>query len=291
MARLLKGTDVSAALIESMTEEVGRLRERGIIPTLAILRVGERGSDIAYEKGAMKRAAQVGVDVKQVILPENVTEMDFLQTLESLNRDPSVSGILMFRPLPGQIDDEKARDALIPEKDVDGCTDGSLAGVFTNTEKGFAPCTAEAAMKILDYYGIDPCGKRATVIGRSLVIGRPVAMMLMAKGATVTICHTKTINVPEIARGADILIAASGQPESVDSSFVREGQVVIDVGVTWSEAKNKLVGDVCFEEAEPVVQAITPVPGGVGAVTSSILISHVIRAAENLYNEEEKQIS
>ena len=280
MAELLKGADVSAALMEEMAAKTGILREQGIRPTLAILRVGENDSDIAYERGAMKKASQAGVEVRQVILPEDVSEEAFLQTLEELNHDPAVHGILMFRPLPRQIDDEKARAALLPAKDVDGCTDGSLAGVFTGTAKGFAPCTAEAVMKVLEYYGIDPCGKRAVVIGRSLVIGRPVAMMLMAKGATITICHTKTKNVPEIAREADLLIAASGRPESIDASYTREGQIVIDVGVSFSEEKGKLVGDVLFDEVQPIAGAITPVPGGVGTVTSTILISHVVDAAE-----------
>ena len=285
MGKLLKGADVAAAMTEQMKEQVRTLNEQGIRPTLAILRVGENDSDIAYERGAMKRASQTGVEVRQVVLSKDVREEAFLHTLEELDQDPLVHGILMFRPLPRQIDDEKARAALLPAKDVDGCTDGSLAGVFTGTKKGYAPCTAEAVMKILDHYGIDPCGKRAVVIGRSLVIGRPVAMMLMARQATVTICHTKTKNVPEIAREADILIAASGQSESIDASYIRQGQVVIDVGVSWSEEKGKLVGDVLFDEAEPVASAITPVPGGVGAVTSTILISHVVNAAQKAQSE------
>ncbi len=279
-ARRLSGTEVSGELIRKMTAQTEELKARGICVSLAILRVGEKDNDIAYERGVLKRAGQAGVSVKQVILSQDVSEADFLQKLEELNADPDVHGILMFRPLPKQINEEKARAALLPSKDVDGCTEGSLAGIFTGTHTGFAPCTAEAAMKILEHYGIDPCGKRAVVIGRSLVIGRPVAMMLMEKGATVTICHTKTKNVPDIAREADILIAASGQPESVNADYVREGQIVIDVGVSWSEEKGKLVGDVCFDEVESIVGAITPVPGGVGAVTSSILLSHVIRAAE-----------
>ena len=186
----------------------------------------------------------------------------------------------MFRPLPKHLDEKKAISLLRPDKDVDGCTDGSMAGVFTGKDLRFAPCTAEAAMKILEHYGIDPCGKKAAVIGRSLVIGRPVAMMLMACGATPAICHTKTKDVPEITKQADILIAASGQPESVSADYVSPGQVIIDVGISWSEEKGKLVGDVLFDEVEPVVAAITPVPGGVGAVTSSVLVTHVVEAAK-----------
>ncbi|MBO4214386.1 MAG: bifunctional 5,10-methylenetetrahydrofolate dehydrogenase/5,10-methenyltetrahydrofolate cyclohydrolase, partial [Lachnospiraceae bacterium] len=172
------------------------------------------------------------------------------------------------------------RKMLNPAKDVDGCTDGSLAGVFTNTEIGFPPCTAEAAMKILEYYNIDPKGKNVTVIGRSLVIGRPVAMMLMHKNATVTICHTRTVDVPSITRKAEIVIAASGQMESVNKEYLSEGQTVIDVGIGWSEEKQKLCGDVLFEEADGLVEKITPVPGGVGSVTTSVLVSHVVEAAK-----------
>lgn len=279
MAELLKGAAVSADMIEKMKADVLRLKEKGVEPTLAIFRVGEKENDLAYEKGAMKRCEQVGVTVKNVVLPEDVEEETFFATLKGLNEDASVHGILMFRPLPKHLDEENARKMLDPAKDVDGCTDGSMAGVFTGADLGFSPCTAEAAMKILEFYGIDPMGKKAAVIGRSLVIGRPVAMMLMAKGATPAICHTKTKDVPGITKQADIIIAASGQPESVGAEYVKEGQVIIDVGISWSEEKGKLVGDVKFDEVEPVVKAITPVPGGVGAVTSSVLVSHVVSAA------------
>ena len=168
---------------------------------------------------------------------------------------------------------------LAAEKDVDGCTDLSLAGVFTNTELGFAPCTAEAAMEILKFYNIPLQGKKAVVIGRSLVIGRPVAMLLMHANATVTICHTKTTDITAITRDADIVVVASGQMESVGKEFLSEGQTVIDVGISWNSEKNKLCGDVKFDEAEEIVDAITPVPGGVGGVTTSILVKHVVEAA------------
>jgi len=203
----------------------------------------------------------------------------FFRTLRELNEDPAVHGILMFRPLPKQLDGEKARRMLAPEKDVDGCTDGSLAGVFTNTALGFPPCTAQAAMEMLRFYGVDPKGKRVAVIGRSLVIGRPVAMMLMHANATVTVCHTRTVDVPSVTREADIVVAASGQMESVGAAYLREGQIVLDVGIGWNEAKQKLCGDVLAEEAEPIVAALTPVPGGVGNVTSAVLCKHVVEAA------------
>lgn len=280
MADILKGSPVAEALTEKMKADVAELNSKGINPTLAILRVGERPDDISYERGAVKRAEKAGVSIKQVILPADVTQTEFDKALLSLNADREVHGILMFRPLPEHLDSEKARKMLAPEKDVDGCTDGSLAGVFINTQTGFPPCTAQAAMEILHYYGVEIKGKKAAVIGRSLVIGRPVAMMLMHENATVAICHTKTVDVPSITREADILIAAAGVLRSVNSDFINPDQVVIDVGINWDEEKQGIAGDVDFASVEPAVKAITPVPGGVGTVTTSVLISHVIEAAK-----------
>ena len=280
MAEIWKGAPVAAALSETVAAEAAELTAKGVLPTLAIFRVGERDDDLAYERGAMKRCEKVGVRVKNVVLPADVDSDTFFRTLEALNTDPEIHGILMFRPLPKQLDGEKARRMLAPEKDVDGCTDGSLAGVFTNTALGFPPCTAQAAMEMLRYYGVDPKGKRVAVIGRSLVIGRPVAMMLMHANATVTVCHTRTVDVPAVTREADIVVAASGQMESVGANYLRPGQIVIDVGIGWNEAKQKLCGDVKAEEAEPLAAALTPVPGGVGSVTSAVLCKHVVEAAK-----------
>lgn len=280
MAEILKGAPVAAAITAQMQKDVEGLRAKGVDPTLAILRVGERPDDLAYERGALKRAEKAGVTVKQVVLPEDVSQDDFDRTLAGLNEDAGVHGILMLRPLPAQLDNERARQMLAPEKDIDGCTDGSLAGVFTNTKTGFPPCTAQAAMEMLHYYGYDVKGKKVAVIGRSLVIGRPVAMMLMHENATVVNCHTKTVDVPSITREADIIIAATGRLRNVTPEFVKEGQVIIDVGVNWDEEKGGIAGDVDFDAVEPLVSAITPVPGGVGTVTSSVLISHVVEAAK-----------
>lgn len=279
MAEILKGKPVADAICEEVKARALTLSEQGITPTLAILRVGEREDDLSYERGAMKRCEQVGVLVKNVVLPADVAMEVLYETIETLNNDDSVHGILMFRPLPKHIDGEKARNLIAASKDVDGCTDLSLAGVFTGGKIGYAPCTAEAAVAILKHYGIALSGKKVTVIGRSLVIGRPVSLLLMQENATVTICHTRTVDVPSVARNADIIVAASGQMESVDASYLREGQVVIDVGIGWNEAKQKLCGDVLFDEAEPIVSKITPVPGGVGSVTTSILVRHVVEAA------------
>ncbi|MBR5636563.1 MAG: bifunctional 5,10-methylenetetrahydrofolate dehydrogenase/5,10-methenyltetrahydrofolate cyclohydrolase [Pseudobutyrivibrio sp.] len=285
MAKLLKGKDVVEALNAKLSKEVEELKAKGVEPTLGILRVGERPDDLSYERGALKRCEQVGVQVKVVALPEDVSESEFFDTLDKLNNDITIHGILMFRPLPKHIDGERARKLLTADKDVDGCTDLSLAGVFTNTELGFAPCTAEAAMEILKYYNVSLSGKKAAVIGRSLVIGRPVAMMLMHENATVTICHTRTVDVPAITKEADIVVVASGQMESVGADYLRAGQTVIDVGISWNEEKNKLCGDVKFDEVESIVDAITPVPGGVGGVTTSILVRHVVEAATRSFSK------
>ena len=279
MAKLLKGKEVVDALNIKMANQVEDLKANGVNPTLAILRVGEKADDLSYERGAIKRCEQVGVTVRVEVLPEDVSETAFFEKLNELNEDEAVHGILMFRPLPKHIDGEKARNMLKAEKDVDGCTDLSLAGVFTNTNLGFAPCTAEAAMEILRHYQIALSGKKVTVIGRSLVIGRPVAMMLMHENATVTICHTKTLDIPSITKDADIVVVASGQMESIGKEYLREGQTVIDVGISWNDEKGKLCGDVKFDEVEPIVDSITPVPGGVGGVTTSILVKHVVEAA------------
>ena len=282
MEKILKGTPVAQAIIDRTLCDANALKEKGVIPTLAILRVGERADDISYEKGAMKRCAQAGVDVKNVVLPSDVGENEFFETLNSLNKDDSVHGILMFRPLPKHIDGEKARQMLAIQKDVDGCTDGSLAGVFANSKTGFTPCTAQAAMEILKYYGCECSGKRAVVLGRSLVVGRPVAMLLMHENATPTICHTRTKNPAELSKQADIVIACTGQMESLGADYFRAGQIVIDVGINWNEEKNKLCGDVRFDEVSDIVEAITPVPGGVGGVTTAVLVSHVVEAAKRL---------
>ena len=279
MAQLLKGADVVGAMNERMAVEAGALKAKGITPTLAIIRVGDRPDDISYERGATKRCGAVGVEVRSITLSADVAQAELMQCLTALNDDESVHGILIFRPLPKHLDEVAICAALKPEKDVDGITEGSLAGVFTGSGKGFAPCTAQACIEILDHYGIDCKGKRAVVIGRSLVVGKPAAIMLMGKHATVTVCHTRTIDMPLISRGAEILIVAAGRMESLTGEYFSPGQVVIDVGINWNEEKGKLCGDVLFEEAEPIVAAITPVPGGVGTVTTSVLVSHVIEAA------------
>lgn len=279
MAQLLKGAEVVSALNETIQADVTALLSRGVTPTLAILRVGDKPDDLAYERGAMKRAETVGVAVRQIALPQTVSQEELLAEIEKINSDESIHGCLMLRPLPKHIDDLRAREALLPEKDIDGITEGSLAGVFTGTKRGFPPCTAQACMEILRHYQIDLAGKNAIVIGRSLVIGKPVAMMLLGQNATVTICHTKTKDMPALTKRADILIVAAGKPGVVGAEYVAQGQIVLDVGINFN-AEGKMTGDADFAAVEPIVGAITPVPGGVGTVTTSVLMAHVVEAAK-----------
>lgn len=282
MSMLLKGAPVASAINEKMKGDVATLRKRSVIPTLAIVRVGERPDDLSYERGAMKRCASVGVEVRNIVFPEDVSKEEFYACIDNLNNDDSVHGILVFRPVPKHLDNDRVRNAIVPEKDVDGCTDGSLAGVFTAAELGFAPCTAQAVMEVLSYYGVDCTGKEAVVVGRSLVVGRPLAMLLMHKNATVTVCHTRTKDVAKHTKAADILVVCSGQMESFGAEYVRPGQTVLDVGISWNEEKQKLCGDVKFDEVSPIVDAITPVPGGIGSVTTSVLVSHVVESAKRM---------
>ena len=278
MAMLLKGADAARALTEQLREQAEELKKNGTEPCLAILRVGAREDDLSYERGALKRCEKVGITVRQVVLPEDAGQQELMDNIRSLNEDERVHGVLMFRPLPKQFDDRTVRAALRPEKDIDGITDGSLAGVFTNTDLGYAPCTAQACMEILKYYNVPLSGKRAVVVGRSLVVGKPAAMMLDRENATVTLCNSRTQNLPEVCRQADIVVVAMGKMAAVGADCLRAGQTVVDVGIHVNE-EGKLCGDVQFAAAEPVVDAITPVPGGVGTVTTSVLVGHVVQAA------------
>ena len=288
MAKQLLGKEVNEALVAALQTRTAALREKGVTPCLGIIRLGENPSDLSYEKGATKRAEEVGVAVKNYILPENATKEEVLAVIDEVNADASVHGVLMFRPLPKHLkaDQDEICNRLAPCKDVDSMTHMSNAGVFEGQDLGYAPCTPAACMEILDYYGIDCKGKNAVVIGRSLVVGKPAAMMLMGKNATVTVCHTRTVNTADICRNADIIVTAAGVLNSLTKDFVREGQIVIDVSMNWNpekittKGKGGMSGDCVFEEVEPIVEAITPVPGGVGAVTTTVLMKHEVEAAE-----------
>ena len=279
MALLLKGGEAAAAMNEKTAARVAALTAAGVVPTLAVVRMGAREDDLSYERGVMNRCAKLGIQVKHCLLEADASQDQLMEVIRDINRDSSIHGCLLFRPLPAQINDKAVREALAPEKDVDGITDASLAGVFTGSGVGYAPCTAQACVEILDHYGIPLEGKRVTVVGRSLVVGKPAAMLLDRKNATVTICNSRTRNLPEICRSADVLVVAMGKRGAIGGDCVAPGQVVVDVGIHTDE-NGKLCGDVRFAEAEPVVEAITPVPGGVGAMTTSVLAAHVVEAAE-----------
>ena len=291
MAMQLLGKEVNEKLNARIIADCEALKAKGVNPTLAIVRCGERPDDLSYETGATKRAELLGVNVEKFVLPEDVSKEELLKVIDEINANDKIHGVLMFRPLPTHLkaDQDEICNRLDPRKDVDGMTDGSNAGVFMGKQLGFAPCTPAACMEILDHYGIDCTGKKAVVIGRSLVVGKPAAMMLMGKNATVTVCHTRTKDVPAEAREADILISAAGVLKSLTKEYVRPGQIVVDVSINWDAekinakgGKGGIAGDAVFEEVEPIVEAITPVPGGVGAVTTSVLIGHVVEAAKRM---------
>ena len=260
MAKLLSGKEVTASLNEEIRKKTELLTAHHITPKLGIIRIGEREDDISYERGATKRCETLGVSYEKFLLPEDASEEMVLNTIAQVNEADDIHGVLLFRPLPRHLDENKIINALAVEKDIDGITDRSMASVFLGKQGGFAPCTPSACMKILDHYGIDCSGKKAVVIGRSPVVGKPAAMMLLQKNATVTICHTKTTDMPSVVKEADIVIVAAGRAGVIDAKYLRAGQTVIDVGINVNE-EGKLCGDVNFADAEPVVDAITPVPG------------------------------
>lgn len=281
MAKQLLGKEVTASLNERIKAQVAKLQEKGIQPTLGIIRVGENPSDLSYERGATKRCETLGVACEKIVLPEDVSQEELLKVIDDVNKNDKIHGVLLFRPLPKHLNQAVIENALDPAKDVDCMTDGSMSGVFTGKKIGFPPCTPQACMEILDHYNIDCTGKKATVIGRSLVVGKPAAMMLIKKNATVTVCHTRTVDMPSVTREADIIIVAAGRAGVVGAEYVRPGQIVIDVGINMND-EGKLCGDVDYAAVEPIVEAITPVPGGVGSVTTSVLVGHVVEAAARL---------
>ena len=282
MAEILKGAPVAGAITRRNAQAVEELKAKGVTPTLAIVRLGEKPEDLAYEKGALKRAEKTGVAVKQFVFPEDMTEKALIKEIKNINGDDSIHGVLMFRPLPEHIDEKAVCETLAPEKDMDGITSGSMAGVFMDTDLGYPPCTAEAVMELLDHYDVPLKGSKVTIFGRSLVIGKPVTMMLMARHATITVCHSRTAidDFRDAGRNADIVVSAMGRAKMIGAEVLGSGQTIIDVGINLDEEGN-LCGDVNFEEAEETAAAITPVPGGVGSVTTAVLMKHVIRAAEH----------
>lgn len=281
MAELLRGAPVARAIAEGLAARVDALRARGVEPRLAVVRVGEREDDLAYERAAERRCLAAGIAFQRVVLEAgNIDQAALEAALDALGARGDVHGILLLRPLPAPLDDAAAVGRIPAEKDVDCAGPAGLLATLSGRGGGFAPCTAESALAILDHYGVPLDGANVTVVGRSLVIGRPVSALLLARNATVTTCHTHTRDLAAACRAADVIVAAAGSPAAIGPDCVRPGQVVVDVGTNWDAAAGRLVGDVDFDAVESVVSAITPVPGGVGAVTTAILARHVVEAAE-----------
>lgn len=274
---LLKGIDVANAIDEKLIKEGADMGGR--VPKLAIIRVGERPDDMSYERGATKKMEKVGFACETFVFPETIDNEAFQKEFDAINDNPQIDGILLLRPLPKHLDEEAVVGRISPEKDLDGISPVNLAKVFAGDKTGFAPCTAEAVVEMLDFAGIDVTGKRVTVVGRSLVIGKPVSMLLLKKNATVTICHTKTKDMKEECRRADILVAAAGVAKMITAEYVGKGAVVIDVGINVDN-NGKLCGDVDTDGISSLASVATPVPGGVGSVTTSVLAKHLLQAAK-----------
>ena len=275
---LLKDAPVSAAIREWAAEEIKQLQ--GSVPKLAIIRVGEKPDDMSYERSAVKKMEAFGLRVQIFVFPKDISDEEFKEAFQKINKDPDVTGILLLRPLPRQIKEKEIEAMIDPKKDLDGISPVNIAKVFSGDPSGFAPCTAEAVIEILKANNISIEGKRAAVIGRSMVIGKPLSMLLLKENATVTICHTRTKELPEICRQAEILVAAAGKAGMVEESWVSDGAVVIDVGINVDE-NGKLCGDVDQASMESRNLLLTPVPGGVGAVTTAVLAKHLIQAARS----------
>ncbi len=279
MTRILHSKPVTDAIAADLEHRVERLHILGIDPTLAIVRGGSRPDDLSYERTANRRAKALGLSTCVYEMDEKVSQERLLLQIRRINADSSVHGCLIFRPLPSSMEDKLVCDELAMGKDVDGVSTASLGAVFTDANEGFAPCTAEACVKTLDFYEIPIEGKHVVVVGRSLVVGKPVAMLLLRRNASVTICHSRTDDLAEIMRTADIVICATGRARAYDASYFRPGQTVLDVGINF-DAEGNLCGDVDYDSVAPIVDAITPVPGGLGSVTTSITMEHTVFAAE-----------
>lgn len=273
---LLKGKDVAAGLKKEIAGKTAQRAENGRKPCLAIVRVGENGPDIAYENRVKKNAEELGIDVRVLVCEPEIRQDDLLAEVERLGEDPAVDGILIFRPLPEQIDEEQIACAVNAEKDADCMNPVQLQRILAGDRQAIAPCTPEAVIEILRYYHIPIEGKRVVIVNRSLVLGKPLALLFLQENATVTVCHSKTENLAAVTREADIVVTGVGRPRFFTPEYFNENAVVVDVGINFEDGK--MCGDVDFERVEGHVAAITPVPGGVGAVTSTILLRHVVRA-------------
>lgn len=273
---VLKGAEVSAAIKGQVSETLAKLN--GQIPKLAIVRVGERPDDLSYERGAIKKMENFGLRVQSYVYPADISDAEFKEAFAKINEDPDVTGILLLRPLPKQICEKDIEQMIDPKKDLDGISPVNIAKVFAGDSTGYAPCTAEAVIEVLKANEIPIEGKRVTVVGRSMVVGKPLSMLMVKENATVTICHTRTRDLKGACQNAEILVAAAGRAKMLDQEYVGAGAVVIDVGINVDE-NGKLCGDVDFERIQEHASMATPVPGGVGAVTTAVLAKHLVQAA------------
>ena len=271
----LGGKEVADKIVEDLKVKVEDLKGKGVNPKLAILRVGARDDDLAYERGVLKRFESAGVEVEVTAVDAGISQEELDKTFDGINNDPKVHGILVFRPLPKGLSDEHMRRTIDPGKDSDFMDIRNMENVLAGVPDAAAPCTAEAVMALIKHYQIETKGKKVTVVGRSLVIGKPAALLLTTANATVTICHTKTVNIEEECKNADIIVACCGVAKMITEKFVKPGQIVIDVGMNVDE-EGKLCGDVDYEKVSEIADAVTPVPGGVGSITTAILLKHVV---------------
>ena len=283
MAEILKGIEVANAMREGLIAKCDELKAKGVAPCLAIVRVGERPDDLAYERGVLKRFEGLGIKVRVEAFDEKISQGEFELEFGRVNEENDIHGILLFQPLPKNLDSEAVKKAINPRKDVDCMCEANMAKVFKGDDSGYVPCTPMAVMEILKHFEIPVSGKDVTIVGRSVVVGKPLSMLLLGENATVTICHSKTADLAEKCRRADILIAAAGVAKMIRADFIKPGAVVIDVGINIDDAGN-LCGDVDFEKAENIASRITPVPGGVGSVTTSILASNTLKSADMVLN-------
>ncbi len=265
-------------IAQEVTERMEKLAQKNVVPTLAVIRVGEREDDLSYERGLLKRFDSVGAKVVSKVLPLDVTEEELVDTLKACNNDNDIHGILLFRPLPKHLDEKKIIELVDPRKDVDCMCLTNVAHTFSQSGLGHEPCTPKAVMEMIDYYNIDLTGKKVVVVGRSMVVGKPMAMMMLKANATVTICHTKTANLKEECKKADIIVACAGVAKMLDGTYISEGTIVFDVGINVVDGK--LCGDVDYESIGELASKATPVPGGVGTVTTSVLLKHTVWSAE-----------
>lgn len=279
MDRILTSNDLAVKLEEDIISRVEKLREENHVPKLAIVRVGENPNDISYEKSLVKKGENYKIDIQRVLLDESITTEELKSEIEKLNNDDSVTGMIIFRPLPKHIDEEVIQQTVCWKKDVDCMTPTNLAKIFQGDFSSFQPATPYASMKILEYYDIDLEGKNVAIVNRSMVLGKPMAMMVLGKNGTPIICHSRTKDLKKILKEADVVVTATGRAKSLTRDFLTEDSIVIDVGVSMGE-DGKLSGDADFEDLKDFVKGITPRLGGVGKITSTLLMEQIVQAKE-----------